>query len=235
MHARRVLVTGGAGTIGSTIVDHLLQHDVEEVLVIDNFVRGARANLSDDPRVRIVEADIADRSMLASTMAGVDVVFHQAALRITQCASEPRRALEVLVDGTFNVLEAAVNAGVATRRGRVIGSVYGQSEAFPTNELAAPVRQPDVLRRGQDVQRGNAAELQRDVRPRLRRAEVLQRLRPPHGQDGRLHRGVDPMDGAHRRRPIRPRSSATDQQTMDFVFVDDVAHANLLAAEAERR
>ena len=103
-----VLVTGGAGTIGSTIVDQLLDAGAAHVVVLDNLVRGRRANLdealADRAGSTLVEGDIRDRDLRRTTSPrGKDLVFHQAAIRITQCAEEPRLALEVLVDGTFNV------------------------------------------------------------------------------------------------------------------------------------
>ena len=106
----RVLITGGAGLIGSHIADLLVREGNEQVVVLDNFVRGRRENLAwaqGHGRLRIVQGDIRDRALLAEVMRDVDVVFHQAAIRITQCAEEPRLALEVLAEGTFNVLEAA--------------------------------------------------------------------------------------------------------------------------------
>src|SRR3977135_931011 len=88
-----VLVTGGAGTIGSHVVDELIDAGAEEVVVLDNFVRGRRENLahaSATGSVRIVDGDVRDRALVAKLMQGIDVVFHQAAIRITQCAEEPR-------------------------------------------------------------------------------------------------------------------------------------------------
>ena len=108
-----LLVTGGAGTIGSTLVDQLVERGAEEVIVLDNFVRGRRQNLDwarANGNVTVVEGDVGDRRLVEELTAGIDVVFHQAAIRITQCAEEPRLALEVMVDGTFNVVEAAVEA-----------------------------------------------------------------------------------------------------------------------------
>src|SRR5215469_8834898 len=105
------LVTGGAGFIGSTIVDQLLAAGAKEVRVIDNFVRGSRENLSwaiEQGGVNVIEGDIRDRSLVNRSVQGVDYIFHQAALRITRCAEAPREAIEVLIDGTFNVIEAAV-------------------------------------------------------------------------------------------------------------------------------
>src|SRR5450755_1118428 len=127
LRGQRALVTGGAGTIGSHLVDELTQNGVEEIVVLDNFVRGRRANLRDameHDSVRIVEGDIRDRDLVADVMRGMDLVFHQAAIRITQCAEEPRLALEVLVDGTFNILEAAVNAKVRKVIAASSASIY---------------------------------------------------------------------------------------------------------------
>src|SRR5580704_2424533 len=116
MKSQRVLITGGAGLIGSHIADQLVQSDVQEIVILDNFVRGRREYLAGalaSGRVSIIEGDIRDRKLLAEVMQGIDLVFHQAAIRITQCAEDPRLALEVLVDGTFNVAEQAVKSKVS--------------------------------------------------------------------------------------------------------------------------
>src|ERR687886_1365665 len=110
----RALVTGGGGAIGSNVVDELVLSGAEEVVVLDNFVRGRRENLAwaeTNGHVTLVAGDIRDRALVRRVMDGIDTVFHLAAIRITQCAEEPRLAQEVLVDGSFNVYEAAVEAG----------------------------------------------------------------------------------------------------------------------------
>ena len=138
---QRCLVTGGAGTIGSTIVDQLVDAGAAEVTVLDNFVRGRRENLREalsSGIVRVAEGDIRDRSLVSSLMEGVDLVFHQAAIRITQCAAEPRLALEVLVDGTYEVIEAAAEAGVRKVVAASSASVYGLATEFPTPESHHP-------------------------------------------------------------------------------------------------
>src|SRR5215831_1141468 len=112
---QRALITGGAGLIGSHIADLLVADGISEVVVLDDFSRGRRENLAAamaQGNISIVEGDIRDKRLVSELMQGIDVVFHQAALRITQCAADPRLAIEVLADGTFNVLEAAVEAGV---------------------------------------------------------------------------------------------------------------------------
>ena len=111
----RILIIGGAGFVGSHIADQLLAEPVREIIVLDNFVRGTRANLREaerDPRVRVVEGSITDLDLLADLMRGTDFVFHLAALWLYECVYQPRSALEVNVGGTFNVIEAAHEAGV---------------------------------------------------------------------------------------------------------------------------
>src|SRR4051812_48023911 len=111
----RILVIGGAGFVGSHIVDQLLAGPVREIVVLDNFVRGTRANLARaaaDPRVRVVEGSVTDLALLAELMEGTDYVFHLAALWLFECVHEPRKALDVNVVGTYNVVEAARLAGV---------------------------------------------------------------------------------------------------------------------------
>ncbi len=141
MQNQRVLITGGAGLIGSHIADLLVKRDVREIVVLDNFVRGRRENLTNAVsrgNVTIVDGDIRDRKLLAEAMQCIDLVFHQAAIRITQCAEDPRLALEVLVDGTFNVAEQAVKSKVSKVVAASSASVYGMADDFPTAEHHHP-------------------------------------------------------------------------------------------------
>ncbi len=141
MDKTRVLITGGAGLIGSHIADQLVRGGNPEIIVLDNMVRGRRENLAwamSNGSVRIVEGDIRDVALVREVMEGVDLVFHQAALRITQCAEEPRLALEVLADGTFNVIEAAVAAKVKKIVAASSASVYGMADQLPTTESQHP-------------------------------------------------------------------------------------------------
>jgi UDP-glucose 4-epimerase len=137
IEGQRVLVTGGAGLIGSWITEQLAEHSPAEVVVLDNFERGRMANLAtvpDDMKLTVVEGDIRDVDTVRHVMEGIDLVFHLAALRITQCAEEPRTALETLVDGTFNIAEAAQAAGVQKCVISSTASVYGDADILPTRE-----------------------------------------------------------------------------------------------------
>src|SRR5882672_10615046 len=109
----RIVVTGGAGNVGSHIVDAALAAGAGEVVALDALVRGVPENLTlalATGRARLVELDIRDREAVRANIDGADFVFHQAALRWTLCQEDPRLCHEVMVDGTFNVLEAAAEA-----------------------------------------------------------------------------------------------------------------------------
>jgi UDP-glucose 4-epimerase len=235
MNGQRTLITGGAGLVGSHIADQLVRAGAGEVVVLDNFVRGRRSNLAwalANGPVTIVEGDIQDRELLGELLPSVDVVFHQAAIRITQCAEEPRLALDVLADGTFNVLEAAVAAGVGKVVAASSASVYGLAETFPTGEThhlynnrtmygAAKAFNEGLLRAFHEMYGLNYAALRyfNVYGPRMDihgvYTEVLIRWME------RIAAGQPPLilgDGS---------------QTMDFVYIEDVARANLAAAASE--
>ncbi|MGQ9581653.1 MAG: NAD-dependent epimerase/dehydratase family protein [Chloroflexus sp.] len=133
----RVLVIGGAGLVGSHLVDQLTQEPVREIVVLDNFVRGTRANLRQaiqDNRVRVVEGSITDLKLLRDLMEGTDYVFHLAALWLYECVHHPRAALEVNVVGTYNVIETAQQAGVKKVVYSSSASVYGDAVFTPMSE-----------------------------------------------------------------------------------------------------
>lgn len=228
----RVLVTGGAGTIGSTLVDQLLDAGVGEVRVLDNLVRGREANLDDALArggVDLVRGDIRDRDLVHDLTRGCDLVFHQAAIRITQCAEEPRLALEVLVDGSFNVIEAAAAAGVDKVVAASSASVYGLAEEFPTPESQHPYANDTFYGAAKTFNEG-----------------MLRSFRAMHGLDYvalRYFNVYGPrMDvhGLYTEVLVRWMERIADGmpplifgdglQTMDFVFTTDIARANVLAA-----
>jgi UDP-glucose 4-epimerase len=133
----RVLVIGGAGFIGSHIVDQLLAEPVREIVVLDNFARGARFNLDSalqDDRVTLVEGSITDLALLDELMAGTDYVWLLAALWLYECVHEPRSAIEVNCMGTFNVMDAAHRAGVKKVVYSSSASVYGDAAFTPMTE-----------------------------------------------------------------------------------------------------
>jgi UDP-glucose 4-epimerase len=136
---KRLLVIGGAGLIGSHTVDALIQQDVREIVIFDNFVRGRPENLANalkDPRVKIFEigGDICQTDILEAALDGIDGVFHFAALWLLQCHDFPRAAFDVNIRGTFNVLEACVKKKIQRLVYSSSASVYGDAVSEPMDE-----------------------------------------------------------------------------------------------------
>ncbi len=230
----RVLLTGGAGLIGSTLADQLVTRGVGEIVVLDDMSRGTSRNLATamtSGKVHLVEGDINDRSLLRRLLPDVDVVFHLAAIRITRCAAEPRAAKRVLVDGTYEVAEACLEAGVRKLVFSSTASVYGLAEQFPTREDHHPWANDTLY---------GAAKVWGEG--------LLRALHTTHGLDYvalRYFNVFGPrMDthGAYTEVLIRwmeriengepPLIFGDGAATMDFVFTTDIARANIAAAEA---
>lgn len=235
LRSQRVLVTGGAGTIGSHIVDQLVEAEADEIIVLDNLVRGRRQNLAgalDNSAVRLVEGDIRDRDLVTELMHGIDVVFHQAAIRITQCAEEPRLALEVLVDGTFNVVEAAAAQGVRKVVAASSASIYGLAEEFPTTEHHHPYANDTLYGAAKTFNEG----LLRSFHAMSGLDYIALRYFNVYGPRMDVH-GVYTevlirwMERIAQGKP--PLIFGDGSQTMDFVYVEDIARANILAATAD--
>ena len=136
---KKILVIGGAGLIGSHVVEELLKEDVKEVIVYDNFCRGTHENLQDalkDSRCRIFEigGDILQTDILDAAMKESDAVIHLAALWLLQCYEFPRAAFDVNIRGTFNVLEACATNNIKRLVYSSSASVYGDAVEEPMKE-----------------------------------------------------------------------------------------------------
>jgi UDP-glucose 4-epimerase len=235
---QRVLVTGGAGLIGSHIVDFLIREGraigCQEIIVLDNFTRGHRDNIAiarSQGHVRLVDGDIRDPQTIAEVMRGVDLVFHQAAIRITQCAEEPRLALEVLANGTFNVLEAAVKAGVKKVIAASSASIYGLAEAFPTNEQHHPYNNRTLYGAAKTFNEG----LLRSFYDMYGLDYVALRYFNVYGPRMDIYGAYTEVLIRWMERIIAgqpPLIFGDGAQTMDFVYAEDIARANILAARA---
>jgi UDP-glucose 4-epimerase len=233
LKGKRVLVTGGAGFIGSHIVDLLVDEGCAEIVAVDNMVRGRRENLAGAARrgrVRLVEGDIRDRALMAALVGGADIVFHQAALRITHCAAEPRLAMEVMVQSTFDLLELCVEHGIEKVVAASSASIYGMATEFPTAEDhhaygnrtlygAAKAFNEGLLRTFNDAHGLDYVA--------FRYFNVYGPRMDIHGRYTEvLIRWMENIDAG---RP--PMIFGDGRQTMDFVHVRDVARANILGAK----
>lgn len=235
MRNQRVLITGGAGLIGSHIADLVALEKPREIIILDNFVRGRRDNLSTaiaGGSVNIIEGDIRDRALLAKTFEGVDIVFHQAAIRITQCAEDPRLAFDVLAEGTFNVLEAAVKAGISKVVAASSASVLGLAESFPTTEAHHPYNNRTIYGAAKTFNEGllrSFADMYGLRYVALRYFNVYGPRMDVYGAYTEvLIRWMERLAAG-----MQPVVHGDGSQTMDFVDARDIARANLLAAKSD--
>jgi UDP-glucose 4-epimerase len=235
MRGSRCLITGGAGLVGSHIADLLVHEGVSEIVVLDNLVRGSRANLEwamAHGNVRLVVGDIRDRAAVGAAVQGMDYVFHQAAIRITQCAEEPRLALEVLVDGTYNVVEAAAEEGVRKLVAASSASVYGMADRFPTGESQHPYHNRTLYGAAKTFNEGllrSFAEMRGLDYVALRYFNVYGPRMDVHGVYTEvLIRWMERIAAGE-----PPLIFGDGTQTMDFVYIEDIARANLAAARSD--
>jgi UDP-glucose 4-epimerase len=224
----RILITGGAGFVGSTTADQLFDAGAAEVRILDNFIRGNRRNLesaSEKGNLVVIDGDIRNVDLVDAAVEGVDYIFHMAALRITRCAEAPREGMEVLVNGTTNVLESAVRHKTKKIVAASSASVYGDPLYLPMDENhpfnnrtlygAAKITNEQVLRAYYEMfnlpyvafRYFNIYGPRMDIDGVY--TEVLIRW----------------MDAIQSGKP--PKIFGDGTQSMDFVYVEDVARANL--------
>lgn len=234
MKNKRVLITGGAGLIGSHIAELVAGMEPREIVVLDNFVRGRRENLAAAAAlypITIINGDICDVATVKRAMEDIDLVFHQAAIRITQCAEEPRLAMDVLAMGTFNVVEAAVAAGVDKLVAASSASVLGQAETFPTRETHHSYNNRTLYGAAKAFNEGllrSYAEMYGLKYVALRYFNVYGPRMDVFGAYTEvLIRWMERMEAGL---PAIIHGDGT--QTMDFVHVHDIARANILAAQS---
>lgn len=235
MKNKKILVTGGAGFIGSHICDLLVDEECAEIVALDNMIRGRPENLSEAMKsdtVRIVDGDICDEALLDKLIGDADIVFHLAALRITHCAAEPRLAIDVMIDATARIAELCVKHDIEKVIMSSSASVYGMADTFPTKEDHHPYGNRTLYGAAKTFNEGlfrsyndmfgldyvgfryfNAYGTRMDIHGKY--TEVLVRWMQ------RIERDQPPLifgDGLH---------------TMDFVNVRDIARANILGAKSD--
>jgi UDP-glucose 4-epimerase len=182
--------------------------------------------------VSVVDGDIRDSDLVGDLMRGKDLVFHQAAIRFTQCADEPRLALEVLVDGTFNVIEAAVDAGVDKVVATSAASVYGMAESLPTEGRHHDHDDDtfyDAARSFNESMVGTFRAMSGLDYVLLRYVNVYGPRMDVHGLHAELLvRWMERIDDG-----LPPLIFGDGSQTLDLIHTRDIARANLLAAGSD--
>ena len=228
IQGRKILITGGAGFVGSATADLLLEAGAAEVRVLDNLVRGNLRNLESATktgRLVVIEGDIRDADLVDEAVAGVDYVFHEAALRITRCAEAPGEAVQVLMVGMSNVLESAVRHKVKKVVAASSASVYGDPSYLPMDE-AHPFNNRTLYGAGKIANE----QMLRSWYEMFNLPYVAFRYFNIYGPrmdiDGVytevLIRWIDAIEAGQ-----APKIFGDGSQSMDFVFVEDVARANL--------
>jgi UDP-glucose 4-epimerase len=228
----KYVVTGGAGFIGSAIVRGLLREGASEVVVLDNFLTGRKENLDElGAAIDLQRADIRNYEEIAPILKGAAVVFHEAAIpSVPRSIADPVPSHEVNIDGTFNVLRAAVSGGV----GRVVyaasSSAYGDTDVLPKVETMAPrPKSPYALQKlvGEYYAQIFASSFGIET-VSLRYFNVYGPRQDPSSQySGVLSLFIKAVVEGN-----SPTIFGDGEQSRDFTYVDDVVDLNLKAARA---
>jgi UDP-N-acetylglucosamine/UDP-N-acetyl-alpha-D-glucosaminouronate 4-epimerase len=227
----RALVTGGAGFIGSNLVDELLALG-HEVRVLDNFSSGHRDNLAPfQGEIDLVEGDLRSYERVHHAVRGCEVVFHQGALpSVPRSVQDPITTSEINVGGTLNVLLNARDEGVRRLVFASSSSIYGDAPGFPRRESAAPMPlAPYAVSKFAAEQYCRVfATVYGLETVSLRYFNVFGRNQDPASQ----YSAVIPRFVSTMRDGRAPTIYGTGQQSRDFTHVDNVVAANLLAVDA---
>lgn len=235
IRGKRILVIGGAGFIGSHVVAELLRTDVAQVSIYDNFARGKFSNIAPylkDPRCTIYPngGDIRDTDVLADAMKGIDGVVHLAAMWLLHCKDYPRTAFHVNIEGTFNVLEACVRAGVKRLVYSSSASVYGDAVEVPMTE-----QHPFNNRNFYGATKIAGEAMCRAFHDRYGLSYVGLRymnVYGPHQDQTAAYTGVIPIMLNKIDANEAPVINGDGSQAYDFVSVRDTARCNVLALQA---
>lgn len=225
----RVLVTGGAGFIGSHIVDRLVQEGYE-VGVVDNFATGSLTNISQhlpSKKIQFHECDISDYEAVSKIVKGYDAIIHEAALvSVARSVEHPELTNRVNVSGTVNLLKSAVDHGVQKVIYASSSSVYGDTETLPKKESMnpSPISPYGVSKLAAENYCKSFARVYGLATVSLRYFNVY----GPRQKYG-PYSGVIPIFVKKALKDEPPTINGDGEQTRDFTFVEDVVQANLLA------
>lgn len=232
MSSKTCLVTGGAGFIGSHIVEALLEKG-EKVIVVDNFITGKKKNiLSVLDSIELIEGDIRDKSLMDDLCSRSDIVFHQAALRsVPRSVDDPMSTNDYNITGTLNLLMAAKDAGVKRVVYASSSSAYGNTPELPKKEDQRPLPiSPYAVSKltGEHYCRAFSRTFTLET-VSLRYFNVFGPRQDPESK----YAAVVPIFArqALEKKPLTVHGSG--KQSRDFTYVRNVASANLLAAEAK--
>lgn len=236
LKGKRVLVIGGAGFIGGFVVAELLKESIAELIIYDNFSRGKRTNIESslqDDRCTIfpLGGDIRDVDVLHDAMKGIDYVFHLSAMWLLHCKDFPRTAFNVNIEGTFNVLEACVKNKVKKLIYSSSASVYGDAVQVPMSE-EHPFNNKNFY--GATKIAGEAMCTAFNDRYNLEVIGLRYMNVYGPGQDQHaVYSGVIPIMLNKIDENEAPQINGDGSQAYDFVYVEDVAKANISALKSD--
>ncbi|MCJ7812428.1 NAD-dependent epimerase/dehydratase family protein, partial [bacterium] len=232
---KRVLITGGAGFVGSHTTDQLILENVSEIVIVDNLIRGHMENIElaiQSGKINFIEGDIRDVNLMNKIFENMDYCFHMAALRITRCAENPREALDVMLNGTFNVIDMCVKHKIQKLVAASSASIYGNADHFPTKEDHHPYNNHTFY---------GATKLSNELMYRS-----FKDMYDMHYIAMRYFNIFGPRmdrEGKYTEVLIRwyysikegkqPLIFGDGKQTMDFIDVEDIARANILALKSD--
>jgi UDP-glucose 4-epimerase len=234
----RILVIGGAGFIGGFVVSEILKHPVKEVIIYDNFARGKMDNIQEslkDTRCSIFPfgGDIREIDILDKAFEGIDYVFHLAAMWLLHCKDFPRTAFDVNIAGTFNILEACVKHKIKKLIYSSSASVYGDAVEVPMTE-SHPFNNKNFY--GSSKIAGEAMCTAFNDRYGLEVIGLRYMNVYGPGQDQHaVYSGVVPIMLNKIEANETPVINGDGSQAYDFIYVEDIARANVFALTSDAK
>lgn len=230
---KKALVTGGAGFIGSHLVEALLKQGLK-VVSIDNYISGKKENLKNflnNPNFQEVNCNIVDYDSLKKYFDGIDIVFHEAALKKTVCLDNPRKDLDINAKGSFNVLELARDFGVKKVVHASTGSVYGEAIYYPQDEKH-PVKPTSYYGVSKLAAEKYAMVFSHlfDMDITVLRYFHVYGPRQPYSEIG----GVVSIFGSRVLKGESPTIYGDGSQERSFTYVKDIVDINFLVAELDK-
>lgn len=231
----KILITGGMGLVGSTIADQLIEQDPTEVVLLDNCLRGHPRNMEKaiaSGKARFIEGDTRDTELMDSLIKDVDYVIHMAALRITRCAENPKEAFEVMARAPLEMIDSCVKHGVRKMVAASSASVYGQAEEFPTTEKHHPYNNRTfygACKTFNELMYRSFKDMYDFQYNTMRYFNVFG---PRMDTEGKYTEVLIRWYYLIREGK-RPVIFGAGDQTMDFIYIDDIARATILALTQE--
>jgi UDP-N-acetylglucosamine 4-epimerase len=235
---KNILVTGGAGFIGSNLVEHLLKDErVGNVIVLDNLSTGYLTNFDtfkDNPKFTFIEGDIRNFETCMKACEGIDLITHQAALgSVPRSIKDPLTTNDVNISGMLNILQAAVQSGIKRVVFAASSSTYGDSKGLPKVEdvIGRPLSPYAVTKYVNELYADVFAKTYGLEYVGLRYFNVFGPRQSPNG----AYAAVIPLFFKHAKENTPPTINGDGENSRDFTYVENAVQANILALFTENK